>query len=124
MSGVLRLASQRGETGECTCYEVWDSMGRLAYVGIADDFPKRWSQHLRMSWWLGEIEIWYVDVRGYRSRLDARMAEAAAINEQSPVYNTAHEAAAYREYLYRSSLDTWSSAPVGMRRFLPEAVAA
>ena len=80
-------------------YEVWDTRGRLAYVGIADDFMKRWAQHVRQSWWLGEIEVAYVTVIRYATRAGARLSEAAMINEQSPVYNTARESAAYRAYL-------------------------
>jgi predicted GIY-YIG superfamily endonuclease len=42
-------------------YEVWDDGGRLAYVGIADDFARRWRQHIEHSWWMGEITVAYVD---------------------------------------------------------------
>lgn len=83
---------------QCWVYEVWDTQRRLAYVGIADNFEKRWRQHLRSSWWLGEIDIWYVTVYGYRSRWEARQVEAVVINTQSPVYNTAREYAAYEAY--------------------------
>lgn len=91
----------------CYTYEVWDTMGRLAYVGIADDFARRWGQHVRQSWWLGEIEVAHIDVIEYRTRTTARMSEAAMINEQSPVYNTAREEGAYRAYLAAMESDDW-----------------
>lgn len=89
--------------GKSTCwtYEVWDTRNRLAYVGLADSFPKRWAQHERTSWWLGEIEVERVVLIGWMDREDARQHEAAVINEQNPVYNTATEAPAYRRYLDR-----------------------
>lgn len=104
----------------CHVYEVWDDRGRLAYVGIADDFERRWDQHLRSSWWLGEIRVWHVTVRTYPSRFHARMAEAAAINEQAPVYNTAHESTAYREYQRHNDDPEWIGfGLLATRRFIP-----
>lgn len=91
----------------CHTYEVWDTMGRLAYVGIADDFRRRWEQHQRQSWWLGEIEVAHIDVIEYRTRGAARMSEAAMINEQSPVYNTSREEAAYRQYQAACESEEW-----------------
>lgn len=106
----------------CFVYEVWDSMHRLAYVGIADNFERRWQQHRRSSWWLGEIDIWYIDIFGYRSRWEARQMEACVINEQSPIYNTSLESAAYREYraLWEDPerpIDDLDCVPVKRRRF-------
>lgn len=102
----------------CHTYEVWDTMGRLAYVGIADYFERRWVQHVRQSWWLGEIQVAYVDVIEYTTRAAARMSEAAMINEQSPVYNTAREEAAYRAYRATFEDDAWPGlGVVGFSRY-------
>ncbi len=107
----------------CFVYEVWDTMGRLAYVGIADNFERRWRQHVASSWWLGEIHVHYISVYGYRTRHEARQVEASVINEQSPVYNTSRETSAYAEYrqLWDSPdrpVDEWDCAPVLKRRFV------
>lgn len=109
---------------KCWVYEVWDTQGRLAYVGIADDFPKRWAQHKRMSWWMGEIDIWYVDLLGFRSRWEARQVEAATIHGQNPVYNTAREETAYAGYLGLYSdpsrpVDEFDCIPVKRVRYEP-----
>lgn len=107
----------------CWVYEVWDTQGRLAYVGIADNFEKRWRSHQHSSWWLSEIEIWYVSVHGFRSRREARKIEAAVINTQSPVYNTRRETSSYRCYL-ATSHDGDECRPVKKRVFaLPGASA-
>jgi len=83
---------------QCWLYEVWDDQNRLAYVGIADDFDRRWRQHVSKSWWLNEIEVKQVYVFGYRSRSEAKQVEAATIHDQHPVYNTALETGSYRRY--------------------------
>lgn len=89
-----------GEPQEAKCwvYEVYAS-GRLVYVGIADNFERRWSQHVQNSWWLGEVEVDAVSVLGYRSRSEARMEEAARIHHQNPPYNTNREASSYRRWM-------------------------
>ena len=102
----------------CHTYEVWDAQNRLAYVGIADDFERRWEQHQRQSWWLGEITVDHIVVITYTSRLGARLSEAAMINEQSPVYNTAHELGAYREYLTRCEDPEWAGLGVLHHRLI------
>lgn len=107
----------------CYVYEVRDVNNRMAYVGIADNFERRWAQHSAKSWWLREIELWYVRVHGYRSRLDARQVEASIINTESPTYNTNTEAWAYRMYqgLFEVQArldDEWDCAPVSKRVFV------
>lgn len=117
-------ASNYQDDACCWVYEVWDTQSRLAYVGIADQFERRWIQHQRNSWWLGEIDIWYVRLEGFNSRWEARQVEAAVINEQSPVYNTNPESGSYRAY--RRWLDSPAHAtddtrlrPVAKRQFVP-----
>lgn len=107
----------------CWVYEVWDTQHRLVYVGIADNFERRWAQHVAKSWWLGEVEVWYVDLCGYRSRGDARQVEAGMINDQHAVYNTNLEAPAYRAYCRMWAdedrlMDPFDCTPVAKRRFI------
>lgn len=92
-----KLSNPTAPVAACT-YEVWDLLGRLVYVGVAEHFPRRWQQHEARSWWLGEIDVDRVDVTGWPTREDALRIEAAVINEQGPVYNTAPELAAYARY--------------------------
>lgn len=107
--------------GEAGCYEyqVWDVRGRLVYVGIADDFRARWAQHQRRSWWMGEVEVAYVDVTAWPTRTAARWSEAAVINEQSPVYNIALEEASYR-----AAQESEWPAPIERFIYKPKGVAA
>jgi hypothetical protein len=102
----------------CWVYEVWDTRGRLAYVGIADSFERRWQQHISSSWWLGEIDVWYISVYGYRTRWEARRVEACTINQQCPVYNTRLETSAYEAYLTTCE-DEWDCIPMKKRLFAP-----
>lgn len=98
-------------------YEVWDTFNRLVYVGVADNFERRWSQHRSSSWWLGEIEVQNVVVQGYRSRSEARQVEASVINDQAAVYNTNLETGMYKMWMglwedpYRPT-DDWDCVPV------------
>jgi len=103
----------------CWVYEVWDTRGRLAYVGIADNFERRWAQHVRASWWLGEIEIWYIHLCGYRTRSEAEQIEACTIDDQCPVYNTRTESGAFRRYLRSMAAEQLDDylVPVKKRRF-------
>ncbi len=111
----------------CFVYRVWDTHGRLAYVGIAENFERRWLQHVHLSWWMGEITVRLVVVHGYRSRAEARQVEAAAINEEKPVFNTNRETAAYERFLELYDLgsdrpiDDWDCRWVSVRRFEVEA---
>lgn len=94
----IRLKAHGGPVG-CYVYEVWDVMNRLVYAGIAENFERRWAQHKRSSYWLGEVSVKFVHVDGYRSRSEARQIEASLINEQSAIYNTDRELSSYALYL-------------------------
>lgn len=82
----------------CDVYLVMATAHGLVYVGIADDFEKRWRQHRRSSWWLGEVVVDEVRVYSMASREHARQMEAAIINCERPMYNTALEAGAFVRY--------------------------
>jgi len=105
--------SSTAPLARCYVYEVWDRMNRLVYVGIADHFERRWAQHRRSSFWLGEITVAMVRVEGYRSREDARLVEACTINDQSAVYNTDREDRAYARYNAREDEEAWRDDPWG-----------
>lgn len=68
-------------------YEVYDRHMRAVYVGITDWFPSRWSAHLRASWWATSVDISCVILSGFRSRFEARLAEALFIAEHRPPCN-------------------------------------
>lgn len=61
------------------------------YVGITDSFPERWAAHRRKSWWFERINPLCVQLTGFETREDARKAEALAIREHRPAYNTKEE---------------------------------
>jgi predicted GIY-YIG superfamily endonuclease len=82
----------------CTVYLVHAIEHGLVYVGIADDFDRRWAQHRRQSWWLGEVVVEEVRLYHMWTREAARQMEAAIINREKPRYNTALEEGAYRRY--------------------------
>lgn len=104
---------------ECWEYEVWDADDRLVYVGVADNFDRRWRQHEDKSWWLNEVKLKYVVVNGYRSRDEARQVEAQVINEHAPVYNTNREIRHYKRFLehWDSPFDEWTLMRVDHRLF-------
>jgi predicted GIY-YIG superfamily endonuclease len=101
---------------KCWVYEIWDTKNRLAYVGIADNFERRWAQHGAKSWWLNEITIARVFLNGYRTRFEAQKVEAETIHYQSPVYNTRMEHSALAAW-HRGSDNEDDCIPVKKRFF-------
>jgi hypothetical protein len=113
------LLSRSGVTARCYTYQVWDTMNRLCYVGMTHNFQTRWKQHERKSWWLGEINVAYIELQGWATTDEAHMDEAVVIWDQNPVYNTSTESfwlARYQREIERS--DTFG-APVSRRVFRP-----
>lgn len=69
-------------------YRLYDTDGRLAYVGIAKDPAGRWKQHARYSeWW---PKVTNKAVTWFDSRDGAEHAEKAAIKTEGPLYNRTH----------------------------------
>jgi predicted GIY-YIG superfamily endonuclease len=66
-------------------YRHYDKEGRLLYVGISNNFMVRLAQHKGRSHWYWSISR--VDVRHYRNRETAKMAEAQAIRIENPLHN-------------------------------------
>jgi predicted GIY-YIG superfamily endonuclease len=67
-------------------YRLYDSSGRLLYVGVAEDFDMRLRQHsYSKAWWPKVVRK---DVTWYPDRLSALTEEARAIEVECPVHNT------------------------------------
>lgn len=81
----------------CFLYELHEDRGDgLAseypvYVGITRDFPARWGEHRRGSWWFEHAHPRTVILSGYSSRADARKVEAVRLDESRPRFNTKPE---------------------------------
>jgi len=77
-------------------YERWSQDPQYAaphpvYVGVTGSFAGRWSAHKRASWWFERVIPYAVLLSGYRTRHEARLAEAALIGAHRPAYNTKPE---------------------------------
>lgn len=84
-------------TAGCYLYEVYE-FGKYghadsapAYVGITRNFPARWGEHRRASWWFGFARVQCIVLSGYATRRDALKAEAVLIDEHHPMFNTKPE---------------------------------
>lgn len=78
-------------------YRAFDASDQLLYVGIAENFELRLSQHESTSGWFDLAER--VAVEWYESRSIALKAEAYAIRTENPLWNLAgspHRADAQR----------------------------
>lgn len=71
-----------------TLYRLYDAGGRLLYVGIASDWPRRMVQHRRSKDWWWKVAS--TKLEQYASRAEALRAEKAAIKKDRPTYNTTH----------------------------------
>lgn len=58
----------------------------LLYIGISDNFGRRWKEHAKQQPWWGEKRTLSVDC-WYQSRNAAERAEQAAIKAERPRYN-------------------------------------
>jgi hypothetical protein len=71
-----------------TLYRAYDQDGTLLYVGIADDWLRRWREHRKTSAWFAEVGS--VKVEGYPDRTSALLAERDAIKSERPKFNISH----------------------------------
>jgi hypothetical protein len=67
-------------------YRLFDTGGRLLYVGISNDPGFRWKQHQSVKPWWRQVAD--KQVAWYDTRVLAFQAEALAIHTESPVHNT------------------------------------
>ena len=74
---------------DSTALCVFGDADLLLYIGISDDFGRRWKEHAKTQPWWGEMRRLTVD-RWYDTRDEALDAEAAAIFGEQPKYNVMH----------------------------------
>jgi len=91
-------------------YRFYDADGRLLYVGISNNPESRWKGH-RYS-----IKRWPALVarradEWFDSRTEAEAAEVAAIKDEKPRFNGAHN---FTEGTFTAAI--WSSSIVGQRK--------
>jgi hypothetical protein len=68
-------------------YRLFDTEGRLLYVGITFNPRNRWAGHSQSkSWWKQVVRR---DIEWHETRYAAEAAEAAAILAECPLYNIA-----------------------------------
>ena len=70
-------------------YRIRGEESLLLYIGISDDFGRRWKEHAKQQPWWDEMRSMSVD-RWYQTRGEAEAAEKAAIKAEKPRYNKAH----------------------------------
>jgi predicted GIY-YIG superfamily endonuclease len=69
-------------------YRVYDTTGRLIYIGSTRDIVSRFAQHERLSWWHELVAD--VQTVAYPTQDAAAAAEQVAIQEEQPAFNVAH----------------------------------
>ena len=72
-------------TAPHTVYRLYDAEGRLLYVGMTNNLPRRLEQHARKPWW---ARVARTDLQQEPNRGAAMRAEAEAIRTERPAYNT------------------------------------
>jgi predicted GIY-YIG superfamily endonuclease len=80
----------RGEDEETALYHVYGEADLLLYIGISNDFGRRWKDHAKVQPWWGEKRR--LTTRWYDSRPEAEDEETAAIRAEKPKYNIAKTA--------------------------------
>ncbi|MFJ2630904.1 hypothetical protein ACIO6U_02930 [Streptomyces sp. NPDC087422] len=71
-------------------YRLYETGGRLLYVGMTNNPDVRFKWHSRMHWW---HRVARKDVEWHSDRTAARHHEAAAIKSEEPILNAMHAAA-------------------------------
>ncbi|MFJ8852345.1 GIY-YIG nuclease family protein [Streptomyces sp. NPDC102437] len=69
-------------------YRCFAETGTLLYVGVAEDFGKRWREHAGLKPWWPEVARQTVD--WYDSRDEALRVEKEAIQAERPAHNVVH----------------------------------
>jgi len=69
-------------------YRFYNAKGDLLYVGITNRLPVRLGEHEGDKAWWSEVER--ITVTHLSNRKDAELLEKAAIKEEKPKYNIAH----------------------------------
>jgi predicted GIY-YIG superfamily endonuclease len=74
--------------GRTAVYRMYASDGSLLYIGISNNFGRRWLQHEGTKPWWPEMQRQTVD--WFPTRAEASREEEAAIAAERPKYNIAH----------------------------------
>ena len=77
-------------SGKTYLYRLFDSEGRLLYIGISKSLMQRLSQHQLSKSWAKDVSR--VECVAYEKRSAAEMAEIDAIGKEGPLYNIQHQA--------------------------------
>ena len=77
-------------------YRMFDREGTLLYVGITNNFGRRWARHAATQPWYPDVQRQTVD--WYPSREDAEREEVDAIKAEVPKYNTMHSPVPWRRW--------------------------
>ena len=84
-------------SGRTALYRVWGGEGVLLYIGVSNNLPHRWNNHMRVQPWWGELRS--LTVEWYETRDEAEAAEETAIKAEQPKYNVTHLAGPTRRRL-------------------------
>ena len=71
-----------------TLYRLYDNAGELLYIGIAEHWPTRMTQHARDKVWFKDVAD--VKIIEYETREQAERAECKAIKNEHPLHNVVH----------------------------------
>lgn len=74
--------------GRTALYRVFDSTGKLLYVGISQNPDIRFGQHSQTKLWWSEVDVRKVE--WYETRAEAATAEKVAIKAEMPHWNLHH----------------------------------
>lgn len=70
-------------------YRIWGDGDLLLYIGISNDFGRRWKEEAKQQPWWPEMRRLTADAF-FESRAQAEAAEEAAIRTEGPKYNKRH----------------------------------
>jgi predicted GIY-YIG superfamily endonuclease len=66
-------------------YRMYDIDGALLYVGITNNWPRRYLAHEQDKWWIGDVAL--VEFEDYDYRDQAEIAECRVIEDERPIHN-------------------------------------
>lgn len=132
MSAILEAEVPQAEIPEPTAlYRIWGAADLLLYIGVSNDFGRRWKEHAKQQPWWGEMKRLTAD-EWFDSRGDAEDAEEAAIKAEHPKHNIIHNKPAVGARVARKPAEaarpawipvripSWENAPVHrFDQFLP-----
>lgn len=86
-------------------YRLFDANDLLLYIGVTVNQKARWSNHAREKMWWPQVAR--IEIEWHDSRIEALLAEKAAIEAETPLHNTVHHPVnepAFREQCQRDAL--------------------